>query len=140
MPGALVDELFFGRQQISKHGRQAGLVEQFGDMPVARAEAAAAAAMREQHHALCRLRQGQVGVERGTAGGDPQRLAACRLGGTSGSIKGCHVVSWACSARASSSRTSSSLVCEKSSYHNPTARNGRGVLAHTTSSASRRSC
>src|SRR4051812_28524722 len=41
-----------------------------------------------------------------------------------------------CAAWASSSRTSSSLVCEKSSYHMPTDRNGSGVAAQTTSSTS----
>src|SRR5205823_8928845 len=38
-------------------------------------------------------------------------------------------------ASASRRRTSSSVVSEKSSYHAPTARNGAGVSAHTTSSA-----
>src|SRR5207302_4952762 len=38
-------------------------------------------------------------------------------------------------ASASSSRTSSSVVCEKSSYQMPTAWNGSGSRAHTVSSA-----
>jgi hypothetical protein len=44
-------------------------------------------------------------------------------------------VSGARLARANSSRTSSSVVCEKSSYQLPTATNGSGTVAQTTSSA-----
>src|SRR5438270_6938318 len=102
-----------------------------GDEAIARAEAAASAAVREEHHATRAVRNGHGSAQPDSRAQGQLHLALAHL----------HVAPpWAdsppCLARSRSSRTSSSLVWLKSSYQRPTARNGSGVAAQTTSSAS----
>ena len=55
--------IFFARQQIEQQRADASLLQHFGDIGVARAEAAAAAAVGEQHHSFCGRRQDQFAIE-----------------------------------------------------------------------------
>src|SRR5439155_14451771 len=94
-------------EQVEEQSADARLVQVGGDGAVARAQAAAAGAVGEEHQAACARRKAQVSGELDIAGCEAHRA-----------------------------RTSSSVVWEKSSYQSPTARNGSGVAAQTTSSTS----
>ena len=62
--GAHVDRLLLRGKQIDQQGREPGLIQQLGDIAIARAEAAAAAAMGEQHHCAGTLGKSEVALER----------------------------------------------------------------------------
>src|SRR5260370_22749000 len=107
----------------------------------------AAASMREQRYAGRRRRHPQVAIQQDGIYLDSYRLMRDRQ--ARGSLAGSRLVHVApfsfdgqragasCVAAASSRlRTSSSLVCENSSYHRLTALNTEGVRMNTTSSAS----
>src|SRR5207248_6055249 len=97
------------------------------DEAVARAEPAAAAAMRKEHYTARAVRNGQAPAEAGPGAKGHGHFAFAQV--HDASPRGG-------SPRSSSWCTSSSLVWAKSSYQRPTARNGSGVAAHTISSAS----
>src|SRR5579863_578336 len=61
---------FVGGEQVKQQRGQAGLPEHLCDMPISRAVPAAAAAVREQHHAEGAIGSGQVAFECDGAGGD----------------------------------------------------------------------
>ena len=104
--------------------------------------AAASRSVREQHDRARVPGQRQVPVQRGGIRGDPYRAnrSAHLRARTHGPQpphegEGCRTVAGASlAARRSRSRTSSSVVCEKSSYQRPTARKGSGGVAQTISS------
>jgi hypothetical protein len=61
----LVNLVLFARQQIEQQRADAALLQDFGDIGVARAEAAAAATVGEQHHSFGRRRQDQFAIQFG---------------------------------------------------------------------------
>jgi hypothetical protein len=68
--GAGVELFLLRREQVGQDGRQAGVLELAGDVAVARAVAAAAAAVGEQDQSLRRLRHHDVGLEHDARGRD----------------------------------------------------------------------
>src|SRR5690606_24807211 len=133
----LVAPRFVGREQVDEQRRQAGLVQRVGDLPVARALAAAAAAVCEDDDAGGAVGHGEVAFKRRRGRVDEDgfvserreqghRIVAVMVQvGASGEAPGAAGEA----ARAASRRasTSSSDVCSKWSYQAPTAtsRSGR---------------
>jgi hypothetical protein len=58
-----VHRFFLGRKQIEEERRQAGIIERLRDQPIARAVAAAAAAVNEKHHTTGIGRHADVAVK-----------------------------------------------------------------------------
>src|SRR5439155_12055239 len=97
-----IDRFFFRREQIKKQSRESGFVERARDKLIPRTVPAAPTAMCEKNQRLLLIYKCQIAVEHRAAGRNPHFVH------DAGS-------SFFCAARANSSRTSSSLVCEKSS-------------------------
>ncbi|MEA2162043.1 MAG: hypothetical protein QOK37_170 [Thermoanaerobaculia bacterium] len=95
--------------------KESALAQKFGNAAVARAEAAAATAMREKNDACCSVRHEKIAVQRDGTGADVHESFVLCIPAIHG------VTPPAFAARSSSSCTSASLVCEKSSYQSPTA-------------------
>src|SRR5206468_6369239 len=138
LPRAGVDRLLLGGEQIDEERPQAALLQLLGDEAVPRAVAAGAAPVREEHHALSLRGERERALERNSVACGDARLprdAASDFGHCS--VLRLAVPPRQClcpkpfaparsrgssrAARASRSCTSSSLVCEKSSYQSPTA-------------------
>jgi hypothetical protein len=79
---AVVPLFLVGGEEVGQDGGQTGASEFGGDVPVAWAVAAAAAAVREQHHAAGPFRHGDVSLERDTRDRDLQTLLQCWHRGT----------------------------------------------------------
>src|SRR6185312_1576625 len=100
----LVHALLLRREQIDEKCGEACALEHMGHVTVARAEAAAAAAVREENDTRRSGRNGEITGESGRDGDAPR-----------------HPFTFSRAARSSNSRTSSSVVWEKSSNQAPTA-------------------
>src|SRR4051812_7058918 len=123
--------LFAWREQIHEQRGKPGLVQRFRHEPVARAEPATPGAVRKNDHAARAIWKSETSAQ-------PQSRAERQLDFALAHVHDSppRAASALPVGRESSSRTSWSVVWAKSSYQSPTARNGSGVLAHTTSSAS----
>ena len=97
-PGEQINRLLFRREKIEKQRRKASVVERARDKLIPRAVPAAAAAVSEKHKGGRSIGNCQIAIQ--------SRAARCN-------VNLVHINS--CAARASNSRTSSSLVWEKSS-------------------------
>src|SRR5262249_14235225 len=142
-------------QQVHQEGREAGLFQDLRDVPIARAESAAAAAVGEDDHGPGAPRLAQdpadgaparrdrhlplVDVRRAGIIHEGSSLRSAGADGEGPGESGARLrvppMSRSSRARASNSATSVSSVWEKSSYHSPTARKGSGVAAQMQSSA-----
>jgi hypothetical protein len=58
-----INGFFLGREQVQQQRRQASLAKELGDLPVPAAEAAAAAAVREDHEPLSARWKTQVSLQ-----------------------------------------------------------------------------
>ena len=96
--GAQINRLLFRREKIEKQCREAGVVERARDKLIPRAVPAAAAAVSEKHEGGRSIGNCQIALQ--------GRASRCN-------VNLVHVNF--CAARASNSRTSSSLIWEKSS-------------------------
>src|SRR5207248_747057 len=122
---------FVRRQQVHQQRGETPLLQRLGNEAIAPAEAAAAAAVSEENGAASPMGDGEISAESHSRTQDQLDLALAHV------HRGppCDALSPS-TERSSSSRTSSSVVWVKSSYQSPTARNGSGVAAQITSSAS----
>src|SRR5438105_10923463 len=80
--GTVVDDFLLRRQQIDQQRREAVLIEHVGDVPVARAQTAAAAAVREDDESDRLRGNGEIAIERPRADGDADRLRRASNGGS----------------------------------------------------------
>src|SRR4029453_3196342 len=96
-----VRQFFLWRKQIEQERRQSGIVEHARDELIARTVPAAAAAVNEKNQGGRLIDYRQISIECGATGWNTNLVQVD------------HAVR--CAARKSNSRTSSSLVCEKSS-------------------------
>ena len=117
-----IDRLLSRGEKVDEQRGQLRLVEQACHQPIAGAMPAAAAPVSEQHDAPGALGQAQIALEDHRPGQDADRLLFAfpsrRLGHHPHTAQAARP---APGLRASSSRTSSSVVWEKSSYQRPTA-------------------
>src|SRR5260370_10786601 len=97
-----IDRFFFRSEQIEKQGGESSVVQRARDKLIPRTVAAAATTVREKNQRFRLSNDRQLAVEHRAAGRNPHFVH------DAGS-------SFFCSAAPTSSRTSSSLVCEKSS-------------------------